>query len=150
MPPIANPNSPPRRRSPKLSACCFNGQRIHHHGQTSSQSPAWQWRNYPQNHQHPTNLALHMIAVPLFIIGFLLIVSGVFSLSLASFAVGIVGLLAGLALQRHGHSLEAEASEPFSDRKDAVQRLVVEQFVTFPRFVLSGGWWRAWRQRHRH
>jgi len=112
--------------------------------------PAWQWRNYPQNHQHPTNLALHLIAMPLFIIGFLLIVSGVFSLSLASFAVGVVGILAGLALQRHGHSLEAEASEPFSDRKDAVQRLVVEQFVTFPRFVLSGGWWRAWRQRHRH
>jgi phage terminase small subunit len=55
-----------------------------------------------------------------------------------------------VALQRQGHSLEAEASEPFSDRKDAVQRLVVEQFVTFPRFVLSGGWWRAWRQRHRH
>ena len=72
--------------------------------------PAWQWRQYPQNHQHPTNLAL----------------------------------------QRHGHSLEAQASEPFSDRKDAVQRLVVEQFVTFPRFVLSGGWWRAWRQRHHH
>ena len=21
--------------------------------------PAWQWRQYPQNHQHPTNLALH-------------------------------------------------------------------------------------------
>ncbi len=68
--------------------------------------PAWQWRNYPQNHQHPTNLALHLIAVPLFIIGFLLIVSGVFSLSLASFAIGVVGILAGLALQRHGHSLE--------------------------------------------
>ena len=57
--------------------------------------PAWQWRQYPQNHQHPTNLALHMIAVPLFIIGFLLIVSGVFSLSLASLAVGVVGILAG-------------------------------------------------------
>lgn len=103
--------------------------------------PAWQWRSYPQNHQHPTNLALHLIAVPLFIVGFLLIVSGVFSLSLASVAVGVVGILAGLALQRHGH---------ISDRKDAVQRLVFEQFVTFPRFVLSGGWWRAWRQRHRH
>jgi phage terminase small subunit len=28
--------------------------------------------------------------------------------------------------------------------------LLVEQFVTFPRFVLSGGWWRAWKERHRH
>lgn len=36
---IANANSLPRPPPPKLSPCCFNGQRIHHHGQTSSQSP---------------------------------------------------------------------------------------------------------------
>ncbi|MPR04158.1 DUF962 domain-containing protein [Pseudomonas sp. MAFF 212408] len=69
--------------------------------------PAWQWRTYPQSHQHPTNLALQLIAVPLIIIGFLLIVSAAFSPSLASFAVGVVGLLAGLALQRQGHRLES-------------------------------------------
>ena len=34
--------------------------------------PAWQWRAYPNNHQHPTNLVLHLIAVPLFIVAFLL------------------------------------------------------------------------------
>ncbi|KAF1030529.1 MAG: hypothetical protein GAK37_01286 [Pseudomonas sp.] len=109
--------------------------------------PAWQWRTYPQHHQHPANLALHMIAVPLFIVGFLLIASGVFSLSLISFAIGVVGIVAGLALQRQGHRLEARASEPFSDTQDAIQRLVLEQFVTFPRFVLSGAWLKAWRQR---
>ncbi|UVM52228.1 MULTISPECIES: terminase [unclassified Pseudomonas] len=111
--------------------------------------PAWQWRAYPHNHQHPTNLVLHLIAVPLFIVAFLLMVSGVFSLDLASVAIGVIGLLAALGLQRHGHSLEAQASEPFSDRKDAVSRLLVEQFLTFPRFFFSGGWWRAWRERHR-
>ncbi|MDR7054655.1 terminase [Pseudomonas sp. B24_DOA] len=111
--------------------------------------PAWQWRAYPGNHQHPANLVLHLIAVPLFIVAFLLIVSGVFSLSLASVAIGVIGIVAALGLQRHGHSLEAQASEPFSDRKDAVSRLLVEQFLTFPRFFLSGGWWRAWRERHR-
>lgn len=76
--------------------------------------PAWQWRHAPQNHQHPTHLALQLIAVPLFILGFLLIVSGVFSLSVASAAIGAVGIVAGLALQRHGHRLEARASEPFT------------------------------------
>jgi hypothetical protein len=103
--------------------------------------PAWQWRAYPGNHQHPTNLVLHLIAVPLFIVAFLLIVSGVFSLSLASVAIGVIGILAALGLQRHGHSLEAQASEPFSDRKDAVTRLLVEQFLTFPRFfsAVAGG-----------
>ncbi|MNE43768.1 hypothetical protein D3C80_1379620 [compost metagenome] len=93
---------------------------------------------------------LHLIAVPLFILAFLLIVSGVFSLNLGNVAIGIVGLLAALGLQRHGHSLEAQASEPFSDRKDAVSRLLVEQFLTFPRFLFSGRWWRAWCERHRH
>ena len=50
--------------------------------------PAWQWRVYPHSHQHPTNLVLHLIAVPLFIVGFLLIASGVFSLSFLSLAIG--------------------------------------------------------------
>ena len=65
--------------------------------------PAWQWRTSPNNHQHPTHRVLHLIAVPLFIVAFLLMVSGVFSLDLASFAIGVIGLLAALGLQRHGH-----------------------------------------------
>ena len=69
--------------------------------------PAWQWRLHPHSHQHPTDPVLHMIAVPLFIVAFLLMVSAVFSLDLASFAIGVIGLLAALSLQRHGHHLEA-------------------------------------------
>ncbi|SEE40731.1 hypothetical protein SAMN04490188_3720 [Pseudomonas kilonensis] len=65
--------------------------------------PAWQWRTYPDNHRRPTNLVLHLIAVPLFIIAFLLIVSGVFSMSLGDVAIGIIGLLAALGLQHHCH-----------------------------------------------
>lgn len=75
--------------------------------------PAWQWRIHPETHQHPTNLGLQLIAVPLLIIGFLLMASGVFSLSLASFAVGVIGVLAGVALQRHGRKLEAQGSQQF-------------------------------------
>ncbi|MND98957.1 hypothetical protein D3C76_612490 [compost metagenome] len=111
--------------------------------------PAWQWRGYYDNHRHPTNLVLHMIAVPLFIVAVLLVLSGLFGFDFSQLAVGIVGLIAALGLQRHGHKLEAQQPEPFSGRKDAVQRLLVEQFITFPRFVLSGAWWRAWRERHR-
>ncbi|MCY1426620.1 hypothetical protein D9M71_424430 [compost metagenome] len=93
---------------------------------------------------------LHLIAVPLFILGVLLVLSGLFALDLGQLAVGIIALIAGLGLQRQGHRLEAEQPEPFANRKDAIGRLLVEQFVTFPRFVLSGAWWRAWRDRHRH
>lgn len=100
--------------------------------------PAWQWRGYHHNHRHPTNLVLHLIAVPLFILGALLVLSGLFGLDLSQIAVGVIALVAGLGLQRQGHRLEA------------VQRLLTEQFITFPRFVLSGAWWRAWRERHKH
>ncbi|MFS2126233.1 Mpo1-like protein [Pseudomonas sp. Pseusp97] len=110
---------------------------------------AWQWQGYAANHRNPTNLALHIIAVPLFILGALTLLSGLFGLSLAAIALGVIGMIASLAIQGRGHKLEEQPPEPFSDRKDAVSRLLVEQFVTFPRFVLSGAWWRAWRNRRR-
>jgi phage terminase small subunit len=109
----------------------------------------WQWRGYGDNHRHPTNLVLHLIAVPLFILAALLMLDGVLSLSFSSLAIGVIGLIAALSIQRHGHSLEDQQPEPFDGRDDAVKRLLVEQFITFPRFVLSGGWWRAWKARRR-
>jgi hypothetical protein len=38
--------------------------------------------------------------------------------------------------------MEANPPAPFKDAREFVRRVVAEQFVTFPRFVLSGGWWR--------
>ncbi|VVN64735.1 hypothetical protein PS691_00021 [Pseudomonas fluorescens] len=69
--------------------------------------PAWQWRVHPGHPRNPTNRVLQLIALQLFVLGFLLIVTGVFGMSFSSVAIGIVGLLAALVLQRHGHSLEA-------------------------------------------
>lgn len=68
----------------------------------------WQWRGYTDNHRHPANLALHLIAAPLFIVAALLIVDGLFSLSVASIAIGVIGLAAALVFQRHGHALEQQ------------------------------------------
>jgi hypothetical protein len=69
--------------------------------------PAWQWKSHPQNHQHPTNQVLSLIAAPLFIIGFLLLVSGAFNLSPLNVVIGVIGVLAALGLQRRGHSMKA-------------------------------------------
>ncbi|HGN3061927.1 DUF962 domain-containing protein [Pseudomonas aeruginosa] len=110
---------------------------------------AWQWRGYAANHRNPTNLVLHLIAVPLFIVAAILLLGGLFGLDLLQVVLGVIGIGAGLVIQAKGHALEEQAPEPFSDRRDAVSRLLVEQFVTFPRFVLSGAWWRAWRERHK-
>lgn len=69
--------------------------------------PAWQWRSTPESHRNSANLVLQLIAGPLFIVGFLLIASGVFAPSAVSVAIGAVAVVAALSLQRRGHSLEA-------------------------------------------
>lgn len=63
------------------------------------------------------SLVLHLIAMPLFIIGALLVLSGLFELDAGEIAVGVIGLIAGMVLQRHGHHLEAEQPQPFSHRR---------------------------------
>jgi uncharacterized membrane protein YGL010W len=60
----------------------------------------WQWRGYADNHRHPTNLALHLIAVPLFIIAALLIIDGLLDPSFPSMAIGVISLIAGLGFWR--------------------------------------------------
>jgi hypothetical protein len=39
--------------------------------------------------------------------------------------------------------LEPVPPEPFTGAGNAVARLLLEQWITFPRFVVSGGWHRA-------
>ncbi|MBP0942688.1 MULTISPECIES: hypothetical protein [Pseudomonas] len=60
----------------------------------------WQWRGYADNHRHPTNLALQLIALPLFVLAALLIADGLFSSSVPSFAIGVIGLVAARVFQR--------------------------------------------------
>jgi len=61
----------------------------------------WQWRTSLDNHRQPTHQVLQLMAIPLFIVAFLLIVTGMFSQDLADVAIGIIGMFASLALQRH-------------------------------------------------
>jgi hypothetical protein len=62
--------------------------------------------------------------------------------------LGLAGLLTmglAMAVQGRGHGMEAVAPVPFTGPLDFVTRIMAEQWVTFPRFVLSGGFGRAWR-----
>lgn len=106
----------------------------------------WQWRGYARNHQDPRNLLLHIVAVPIFMAGTLLVVSGVLRLSLPAVALGVVCAVLSMLLQGRGHRLEAERPEPFDGPADIAGRILAEQWITFPRYVLSGQWWRALRQ----
>ena len=105
---------------------------------------AWQWRLYTGNHRDRRNLTIHAITNPLFLGGTLALASAVVN-PLGAIG-GIVAMIAAIAVQGRGHRMEREAPVPFRGPLDVVARIFVEQWVTFPRFVLSGGFARAWRE----
>jgi hypothetical protein len=112
----------------------------------ASELLAWQWKGYPRYHGSRANLLLHVVVVPLFLAGN---VALVLALARGAWPAAILGLAAmgiSVALQGRGHAREAHPPEPFTGPRNALARIFFEQWVTFPRFVLSGGWLRAWRQ----
>ncbi|MCA9647069.1 MAG: DUF962 domain-containing protein [Polyangiaceae bacterium] len=104
---------------------------------------AWQFHGYSQNHVARQNLLLHVFTVPLFQLGTLAVLSSPLAWWLG--AVGFATMVGCVALQGRGHRLEEAPPAPFRGPFDVLARLFVEQWVTFPRFVLSGGFGRAWR-----
>jgi hypothetical protein len=111
-----------------------------------SQLLRWQWEGYPKHHQSRPNLLIHIVAVPLFLFGTIVLVGAIAQLCVSLLAVAFGCILAAVALRGRGHRLEAVPPEPFSGPLNFVSRLFFEQWVTFPRFVLSGGWLEALRK----
>jgi hypothetical protein len=105
----------------------------------------WQWQLYPDNHHDRGNLILHLLTVPLFMTGTLALVLAPW-LSLWLLAAGPAAMLTAMALQGRGHKRETVAPVPFAGPLDVVARIFVEQWITFPRYVASGAWARAWRR----
>ena len=70
--------------------------------------PAWQWRSNPQSHQGSTHQAINLIAIPIMVVAFLLLVSGVFSENATSAVIGLVALFAALILQHQGRKLDSK------------------------------------------
>lgn len=104
---------------------------------------AWQWRHYPANHRHKTNLLIHLVTVPLFHLGIAALMLGVF-VGVAFVVGGLVAMATAVVAQGIGHKREAVAPLPFRGPSDALVRILAEQVVTFPRFVTSGAFDRAW------
>lgn len=100
----------------------------------------WQWSGYSVAHRNRTNLLIHIVAVPLFMLATLLAVYSLIMFSLPTLAGATLCFLVSLILQGRGHKLEATAPEPFKGGLDFILRLFAEQWITFPRFVLTGGW----------
>ncbi len=101
---------------------------------------AWQWRDYAQYHQSLRNLLVHIVVVPLFLLGNLVALAGLVLLSGWTVAGGLALSSIAFGVQGLGHKTEPVPPVPFSGPANVVGRIFVEQWVTFPRFVLSGGW----------
>jgi len=67
---------------------------------------------------------------------------------LSPFVGGALALLSIVA-QGRGHKLEEHPAEPFNGPGDFIRRILREQFITFPRFVLSGQWRQQFRAARR-
>ena len=106
----------------------------------------WQWSDYPEKHRNRVNLLIHIVAVPLFWLGAIQIVGTLLLLLIGvpgAFSMLVWALIfmgGSLFAQGRGHAMEATAPEKFANRGQAAQRILAEQFVTFPRFVVTGGW----------
>jgi hypothetical protein len=109
---------------------------------------AWQWQHYPGNHADRRNLVIHLITVPIFWGGTVAMLgaplAGGLTAMASSFAAGLVMCVVAMAAQGRGHKLETVPPIPFRGPVDVIARIFVEQWLTFPRFVLSGQIARAW------
>lgn len=105
-----------------------------------------QWEGYGFYHRSRRNLIIHAVAVPLFLLGnvtlFAALARGAWIDS--GIAIGLMG--ASLIVQGRAHRAEPNPPEPFTSPVNAVTRLLAEQWISFPRFLLSGRWRAAVRE----
>jgi hypothetical protein len=105
-----------------------------------------QWLDYARTHRSRRTLFVHLVAVPAFVGGNTTLVTALLLGMWIASALSLTVMAASLAWQGGCHRSESERPEPFSGPADAVARILIEQWVTFPRFAFSGGWTRALRE----
>ena len=105
---------------------------------TTREFLAWQWSDYPAKHRSSVNLVIHIFAVPLFMLGCAVVVFGLLPLAPVRIGSGLLMMIVAVGLEGVGHRFEPEQPAPFAGFGDFLKRFFFEQWVTFPRFVLSG------------
>jgi hypothetical protein len=106
---------------------------------------SWQWSLYPDGHRDHRNLLIHIVTVPLFLFGCVCLPCTPWNWRVG--VLGVACMFVALFAQGRGHKLESTAPVAFEGPIDVVSRFFAEQWITFPRYVLTGGWWAAWRRR---
>lgn len=105
----------------------------------------WQWNGYGDFHRSHRNLLIHIIVVPLFLVANATLIIQLIHHNYVLAVLSALAMIFSLAMQGRGHKLESTPSIPFSSPLNAIARLLLEQWINFPRFVLTGAWWCAWK-----
>lgn len=105
----------------------------------------WQYRHYPAFHRDRASLLLHVVTVPLFQAGTVLSLAGPWWGPWWLSLVGLGSMAVAMIAQGRGHQREKNPPVPFRGPLDVVARIFAEQWLSFPRFVATGGLARAWR-----
>jgi hypothetical protein len=106
----------------------------------------WQWDGYVKYHSSRINLLIHIVAVPLFILGAVLFLLTLVNFNLISVTISILLMVASMGVQGFGHGKEKVPAVPFSGSIDTISRIFIEQLFNFPKFVISGEWYKALRR----
>ncbi len=101
--------------------------------------------DYPRFHKNRTNLLLHIVVVPLFVLGVVYAVVAAFQGRWFAALLSLLLPVFSLAVQGVGHKKEPNPPLPFDGPGEFLTRIFTEQFYRFPKFVLSGDWLRAVR-----
>src|SRR5690606_3232582 len=78
---------------------------------------------------------VHMLTTPVFMAGTVAFFWGFCALSIALSLTGLLAMTAAIAAQAWSHKKESEVPVPFASRTAAFARIILEQWVTFPRYV---------------
>ncbi len=105
----------------------------------------WQWQGYPRYHGSRVNLLLHVFSVPFFWAGTVLLIAALLTLRWPLLVASLGCMLVALIAQGRGHKLEAEPPAKFTSPWNFAARFCLEQWINFPRFLLSSGWWNNFR-----
>ena len=105
----------------------------------------WQWDGYTKYHQSPTNLWIHIILVPVFILGVVSFIAALINLNISEAVISVLLMITSIGVQGVGHNKEETPAEPFTSPRNAMIRIFLEQLYTFPKFVLSGKWYEVLR-----
>jgi len=104
---------------------------------------AWQWALYPAGHTTRLNLLLHILTVPIFEMGTLTLL-GSLAIAPVYALLGLAMMVGAMAVQGQGHAREPQPPVRFRGPLDVIARILAEQWIAFPRFVITGGFARAW------